>query len=139
MTTRKALYYILNLTWGLPMTLVGFLVAIVLLTTKHKPSKYAGALHFKVGECWGGVSLGLVILTDNSPYEDVVSHEFGHTLQNAMFGPFMIILVCIPSAIRYWIFELRYRIKGIDPTEGYDDIWFEAQATKFGKNISKNW
>ena len=34
-------------------------------------------------------------------------HEFGHSFQNAILGPFMIFLVSIPSAIRYWYQTIR--------------------------------
>lgn len=43
----KKQFYIGNLTWGLPLNIVGFVVALVLLCTGHKPSKYGGCLYFQ--------------------------------------------------------------------------------------------
>lgn len=137
MKINKPLYYILNVTWGLPLTLVGALVALGLLITGHKPKRHGGCLYFNVGNWWGGVNLGLIFLTDKVDAESVKNHEYGHSLQNAAFGPLMIPLIAIPSAIRYWI--QRYRqangLKRVD----YDAIWFEGQATYLGNNTIDQW
>lgn len=41
-------------------------------------------------------------------------------------------VVCIPSAIRYWYFEFYRRKHNKFPCE-YDAIWFEGQASRWGK------
>jgi hypothetical protein len=38
---------------------------------------------------------------DEKYLKHCVEHECGHTFQNAIFGPFAIFLVFIPSFIRY--------------------------------------
>ena len=57
-------------------------------------------------------------------------HECGHGIQNCIWGPLMIFVVCIPSATRYWYREFKYHRKGLTPPTKYDDIWFEGQATR---------
>ncbi len=126
----KFIYYILNLTWGGIMTLVGYAAALGLLISGHKPAWNGPCLHFKVGRNWGGVSLGLVTITDDTPTAEILHHEFGHTLQNAILGPLFIFLVAIPSGIRYQMFEYRWRHN--KPNPDYDSIWFEGTATKYG-------
>lgn len=127
---RKFLYYLLACTWGILMTLAGGVVAACLLIAGKKPEKCGPCIRFKVGENWGGVSLGLVILTDTTSRYSIVYHEFGHTLQNAVLGPFFIFLVAIPSAIRYWIFIYREKHNKTNPD--YDAVWFEGTATRYG-------
>lgn len=106
---NKFLFYLLSFTWGLPMTLIGLLVALVLVITGHKPKKYGYCLHFEVGEHWGGLELGVVFLTDKTPSTHTKNHEHGHGLQNCFFGPLMPFIVSIPSAYRYWLREFKYK------------------------------
>lgn len=139
MIKNKILFYVLSFTWGLPMTLIGGLVAAVLLCAGYRPKRWGGCWHFTVGKNWGGVELGLVFLTDSNENKHTKNHEFGHAIQNCFFGPFMPFIVCIPSAIRYWYREFKYNRKGIRPPTNYDDIWFEGQATKLGTKCIEKW
>ena len=58
-------------------------------------------------------------------------HEFGHTFQNCLFGPFMPLLISIPSAIRWWVRYIRAK-KG-KPNKAYDAMWFEDSASQCGQ------
>lgn len=40
------LFWVLSLTWGLPMTLFGVVVAIALIVTGHKPKRYRCLIYF---------------------------------------------------------------------------------------------
>lgn len=132
---NKKLFYILNCTCGCLMTVIGALTALVLLIAGKRPERYGYCWHFTVGHGWGGVSLGLVFLTDDEPTEHTKNHEHGHAIQNARFGILMPFLVGIPSVIRYWYRELRYYRRGDTPPTKYDDIWFEGQATQLGTDL----
>lgn len=131
---NKKVYYLLNLTWGLPMTLIGGIVAVVLFAIGKKPRKRNGCLYFEIGERWGGVNLGLVILTAKDPSESVINHELGHSIQNAFLGVLMPFIVGIPSALRYWYRKIRSRM-GLK-NKSYDAIWFERQATELGNSYA---
>ena len=133
----KTLYYILNLTWGLPLTLAGALVAFFLILTGRCPKRHGGCFYFNVGNDWGGMNLGLFFFTDNWDSPSIKNHEYGHSLQNAIWGPLMIFVIAIPSAIRYQVF--MYRIKHHKENPPYDAIWFEGQATKWGTNTVQYW
>lgn len=137
MMKNKFLFYFLSFTWGLPMTLIGGVVAIVLLAMGYKPKKYGYCWYFEVGENWGGVELGVIFLVDKHTFDDTKSHELGHALQNCWFGPLMPFIVCIPSATRYWYRE--YLVwsgkKKYSELPDYDAIWFEGQATKIGEQF----
>lgn len=137
MKLRKFLYYFLNVTWGLPMTLIGSMVALFCLLTGRRPLRHAGSIYFTLGEYWGGVSFGLFFFVDKHTDTHTKNHEYGHSLQNAILGPFMPFIVGIPSAIRYWVFVIRRRLGKQNPR--YESIWFEAQATKWGTDTVNYW
>lgn len=135
MIRNKGLFYLLSFTWGLPMTLIGCLAAVVLLATRHKPKKWGYCYYFEVGENWGGLELGPIFLTSKNPSVHTRNHEHGHAFQNCWFGPLMPFVVSIPSAIRYWYRELFYCRKGKTPKTKYDDAWFEGTASTLGKEF----
>lgn len=119
----KALYWILQFTWGGILNIVGALVFLAIngwlrivgiFQGKRlvKTRMYNGAILTKFGKRWGGASLGAFIFSCagmdlNADYAETIEHEFGHAIQNAILGPFMIFMVSIPSSIRYWMFNKR--------------------------------
>lgn len=133
---KRFLFYFLNLTWGLPLNIVGFIVALVLLCAGKKPKRWGDCFYFKVGENWGGFEMGIFFLTDNTPSVTCRNHEHGHAIQNCFFGVFMPFIVNIPSAIRYWYRRIREK-KGLVNETAYSDIWFEKQADILGKKYIK--
>ena len=135
----KLLFYVLNLTWGIPMNIIGALVALGLYIGGKRPTRHGGCWCYIVGRGWGGVSLGLVMIVDeeSTDYDDTKNHEHGHAIQNAVFGVFMPFVVSIPSAVRYW-YRLYMEKRGkADSLPPYDSIWFEAQATEWGDKFMR--
>lgn len=130
----KILYNFLSFTWGIIMTLIGGIAALVALCCGLKPFRHGGMIGFAFGEGWGGISLGRVLFCSkdcrNSTH--LLNHEFGHSFQNAWWGPLFPFVVGLPSMIRYWYREFKYYKKGVTPPTAYDDIWFEGQATYLG-------
>lgn len=104
---KKMMYYILNCTWGCIMTFIGALIAFVLICIGKTPKKHGGCIYFNVGERWGGMELGLFFLTDSHDVTSTKNHEFGHSLQNCIWGPLFPFIICIPSATRYWLREQK--------------------------------
>ena len=137
MIRNKFLFYLLSFTWGLPMTLIGCVVAAVLLITGHKPKKWGYCYYFEVGENWGGLELGVIFLVNKNSSIHTRDHEHGHAFQNCWFGPLMPFVVSIPSAIRYWYRELFYYRKNKIPNTTYDSVWFEGIASTLGKEFMK--
>lgn len=99
----KPLFYTLSVTWGCIMTTIGALVSLILLILGYKPKKWNYCYYFEVGENWGGIELGMFFVTDKSSSIRIKNHEHGHGIQNCYLGVFMPFVVCIPSAIRYWL------------------------------------
>ena len=134
---HPVLYYILNLTWGLPLTLLGYITTLVLLPWTIRIYKYhyiysVQTVLFSHGLEWG-FEMGTCFFTSMGAWtsNSLRCHEFGHTCQNALLGPFQIFLVWIPSMIRFW-YRGRLLRKGIRSPITYDAIWFEGSATKIG-------
>lgn len=128
----RGAYYALNLTWGLPMTIIGALIGVGLWLCGSRSKTYGGGRCFEIGRGYGGFSVGLTFVVARGSGESVRRHELGHSIQNAVLGPFMPIAVGIPSAVRYWYRELRARL-GKRVTVPYDGIWFEASASALGE------
>ncbi len=132
---HRWLYYLLACTWGFIMTAIGLLVTLVLAIVRFFApnavvfAPYLWVYSISVGpQYWGGLELGLCFLRDHkSCGGQLDAHEFGHTFQNALFGPLFIFLVWIPSACWYWS-------KSSKP---YDSMWFEDSATQCGLYASK--
>lgn len=131
------IFYLLSFTWGILWTLIGFIALLFVLPFSKgriEYSLYRGRIvaHFKNAD-FGGASLGIVLFV-STKREWLLDHEIGHTIQNIMYGPLFPFIVAIPSGIRYQMFsylEQRHYNK-YGTYLGYDDIWFEGQATKLG-------
>lgn len=91
-----------------------------------------GYVAVRIGGGWGGFSLGIFVFLCRDADDSVLYHEKGHGIQNCIYGPFMIFLVSLPSAVRYWYRRLH---RGRSFKRAYGDVWFERQATAFGKRL----
>ena len=131
---KRILFYIISFTWGGIMTTIGLVVLLVTLPF-GKFGVYHGRIYKRIGKNWGGLELGCFFLCDNSADEYILAHESGHGLQNCLWGPLMPFVICIPSAIRYWYREFiwHFNKEKFNKLPEYDAIWFEGQATKWGK------
>ena len=136
-TFKTIIFWFLSLTWGLPMTLMGAIVAFALLITGHKPKCFHHSIYFEVGENWGGFEAGGFFFTDKTPSLHTKQHESGHGLQNIVLGPLMPFVVSIPSAIRYWYRRIKQKRNPNVVLPPYDSIWFEGQATRLGEKYFK--
>ena len=129
-------FYFLSFSWGLPLSLAGLLVGGFLRLSGRRPKRFGPGLCFEVGEDWGGLEFGPIFIKCRDGSERLSSHEFGHAVQNCIFGPLMPFLISIPSAIRYWIRRAGVR-RGIRPKRPYSAAWFERQADRFGERFRK--
>lgn len=95
-------WFWLDLTWGILGTSAGLILAtvMILLGGEVVPQwgKHAKVLAPPYLDGWGGaVSLG-PILTGWSGFTNW-RHEYGHTWQNRILGPFYLFVIGIPSLI----------------------------------------
>jgi hypothetical protein len=131
----KPIFYLLTFTWGLPFTLLGLMAALFLRLRGYKPKKHGYCRYFEVGENWGGINLGLFFIVNKGSTAAIRSHEHGHAVQNCYLGPFMLIIVALPSLVRSRRRAYLTEKKGVPESSlpPYDSIWFEGQATRLGK------
>lgn len=134
------LYWVVELTWGSLLTIPGLLVAwfVLMFVPNRRVHKNGFSFIIEVGGNWGGLELGAVALCghyyieNNYWFNHTRCHEFGHSIQQLIFGPLQLFIVSIPSAVRYWYQRIRDS-KGL-PNKEYDNIWFEYTASKWGTN-----
>ena len=109
---QKFIFWFLSFTWGLPITLVGSVIAIILMIGGKKPKKFGWCVYFNVGKYWGGLEFGPFFLVDSSDDFGIKCHEHGHGFQNIIMGPFFPFLVSFRSGARYWLREIKkYALK----------------------------
>ena len=132
---KPVLYYILNFTWGLPLTLLGIILTICLLPfARLRRFNYIYYVELRKDVSWG-FAMGTMFVVGKYSSARIKDHEFGHTVQNAILGPLMIFLVALPSVFRFWYRRHRRKI-GRLPKVPYDSIWFEHTATVIGDTYS---
>lgn len=139
MNINPKLYYTLCWTWGIIMTLIGACVAAVCSAMGYKAQKHAGAIYYEVGKKpWGGICLGQYFFCSPGATKHTKDHEFGHSLQNCIWGPLFPFVIAIPSFVRCQKFNSNIR-KGIPNEEDYYAIWFEGQASEWGEKMADQW
>lgn len=129
MPRNKVIYYILSFTWGLPMNLIGSIIALCLIIAGHKPVKYGWNYCFEFDIDWG-LELGIFFIAPRDSIH-TKNHEHGHGIQNIYLGIFTIGTISIPSVIRFWYREIREKL-GYKNKTTYDSIWFEGSASRSG-------
>lgn len=89
-------YRLFQLTWGLPQTLVGFVLFLKYRKSPHYTYKGAVVTNWPRN---GGISLGMFTFIEKHKgrQEYIQKHEYGHTLQSLILGPLYLFVVGIPS------------------------------------------
>ena len=128
---KRILFYIISFTWGGVMSMIG-LLAMIFTLPWGTYYIYHGRLYKVIGKNWGGLELGCFFFCDRQD-EYILNHESGHGLQNCIWGPLFPFVIGIPSAIRYWYREIKMRKNPSVQLPDYDAIWFEGQATRWGR------
>lgn len=118
---KNVIYILIQCTWGLPQTLLGFIVLLINIKNKHY--FYHGAI-ITERNVPSSVSLGMFVFTTTNPMKDkrtknkipdeelskrLLVHEYGHTIQSLIFGPLYLIVIGIPSTL--WGFCHIFKIK----------------------------
>ena len=121
---KKVLTVIGTLTWGLPITLIGFLVFLFFLVQpKTRYHWFRGCCVVEMPYGSGGFSLGwFIFLPETNPKRSpwFTCHEYGHSVQVAVIGPFYLFII-IMSIISFWT-----------NLDKHDTRWFERWADKWG-------
>ena len=127
---------LLQWTWGILQTIVGFVLFCISIRDRHT------FFHGAVATYWNrpfGISLGAFIFippkarfynpekyhfSEAEIQERLTVHEYGHTIQSLILGPFYFLIVGIPSVI--WGM--------VKPEEqSYFSFYAEKWANRFGE------
>lgn len=131
---KQILYIVVQCTWGILQTLVGFCIFLVCIKRTHYI--YNGS----VATVWGrrtSASLGLFIFITADAGEDFIEktkvHEYGHTIQSLILGPLYLPAAALPSMIWCMLPALvRYRAKrSISYYAFYSERWANYLGEKF--------
>jgi len=132
-----ALFWILSLTWGLPATLAGAVLALVCLAKGLKPKWFHGNIYFEHVRPYGSNNLGPFFFLGDRHLEITPYHEAGHGLQNIVLGPLFPLVVGVTSELWFQHFNKKYadQIGVWSPEEhvaAYDKMPIERWATAWG-------
>ncbi len=132
---RKFLYYFFHFTWGILQNVGGFLWFLRYLCRPH--SLYRGAILTRITRrrFSGGFTLGCFIFLTQplSPQRehDLLIHEYGHTVQSLLLGPFWSLAVALPSMLWCHLPPLqRLRSRKNIP---YSALYCEKWANRLGE------
>lgn len=138
---RAVLFHLIQWTWGLPQNLLGLLLVPIL---RGEHFRFHGALvtvyrKSSLMKNRFGFSLGSFIFIPEawSAYdkEHLVVHEYGHTVQSLILGPFYLPTVGLISSIwshRYLKRHAVYKSRGI----AYTDRFPEHGADRLGEYVT---
>ncbi|MBQ3280978.1 MAG: hypothetical protein IJH41_01085 [Eubacterium sp.] len=90
---KRIAFIILQCTWGIGATLIGAIVFMIYADCPH--DMYRCAVDTRWKRRGSGLGLGLFIFTpdDDSEYtRELRVHEYGHSIQSIILGPFMLIV-----------------------------------------------
>jgi hypothetical protein len=141
-TMTKAMYYVIQWTWGILMNIVGLGAFIIALFKHWEIDMYRNAVRITTNDpSYGGVSLGMFFVVGTKS-DSLSQHEYGHTIQNLEWGILFPFVIGLPSLIRCAYLNKKYYDKNLKAPVEYDDAWFEGQATTYGRQAAEgkwNW
>jgi hypothetical protein len=124
----------LQCTWCIPQNLIGLI--LFLIHRKNGSYRFCGA----VVTAWkyeGCTSLGAFIFMNEDCFhhEQLLVHEYGHTIQNAVLGFLYIPIIVIPSVLWFWLPVLkRFRKR---KKFSYYRFYTEKWANACGEKVCK--
>lgn len=130
---KKILFILVQCTWGLLQTLIGFGFFLVLRKRPHR--MYRGCIDTQWNHS-GGLSLGLFIFTppDSQANAGLIRvHEYGHAIQSLILGPLMLFVGIISIAWGNLPSFSRFRKRRKLP---YTACFVEAWASRWGEWVT---
>lgn len=130
---KKALFILIQCTWGMLQTLIGLGFFIANRKCSHR--MYRGCIDTQWNHT-GGLSLGLFIFTPKDSQNNaqlIRVHEYGHCIQSLLLGPLMLfvgIISVVWGNLPYFA-KLR-REKGVP----YTACFVEAWASSWGEWVT---
>ena len=134
----KRIKQILLFIWQLPQNILGLILFwwYKRISTRTHRDIYKGVNYLFTDKIKGAISLGNYVIVNwvyhsyrHSDWEEglkIIKHEYGHTRQSLMFGPFYILLIGYQSIIHAGFHGSLCHGKD------YHHFWTEKWADKLG-------
>lgn len=116
---KKFLFYLIQWTYGIIQNLLGLIVFLLFVLKKHHIYRCSviTVWNFK-----NSLSLGMFIFSNDINNLYIIKHEYGHSIQSLILGPFWLLIIGIPSILWCTLFSLKI-IKNIDYYSFYSERW----------------
>lgn len=143
----NALMVILQCSWGILQTTLGFLVFV--LHGREPHFFYHGVVVTRWKQK-SSLSLGLFVFLTDTPYFSekfagketaadlsarLLVHEAGHAVQSLLLGPLYLIVIGIPSTL--WGFSPALHRKRREKQISYFSFFTEKWANRLGEKLTK--
>lgn len=139
------LYFLLQWTWGIPQNIIGGVLFLACIKKKH--ARFMGAAvttwHFPYS---AGCGMFIFIndfnhIPSTNPLKekrryDLLVHEYGHTLQSLLLGPFYLPVIALPSII--WATLPFFQKLRKEKRISYYDFYCERWANHLGDTFCNN-
>lgn len=138
------IYMLIQWTWGFLQTFVGFIVFLLNIGRRHY--MYHGSV-VTVWNSLSSVSLGMFLFVSKgvnvemskrgklvpTADNDLVVHEYGHTIQSLVLGPLYFPVIGLPSVLWANLPKCREKRRNGAP---YASFWTEKSANKLGERVT---
>ena len=126
------IYLIIQWTWGILQNLLGFFIFLHCRLRRYPVLRFRHSC-VTIWRHPDSASLGMFIFL-GSPSTDILSHEYGHTIQSLMLGPLYLPFIALPSAI--WCNSRRFRRSRQRGIYRYSDFYPERWANRLGEKYT---
>ena len=128
------LYLLVQWTWGAIQNLLGAFLYLFLII--KDPRRKRGTFFGSKVISWkldGSAAIGMFIFLDDRLRDPtrVLVHEFGHTIQSCILGPFYLLVIGIPSLL--WANLPMFRRNRRRGRYTYSRFYPEAWANRLGR------
>lgn len=129
------LYYFVQLTWGCLQNALGFLLRMILLLKDPKRSRgrFYGTFTLRWKSTYS-LSLGMFLFLASNE-RPLMVHEFGHSIQSCILGPFYLPLIGIPSFL--WANSPYFQKQRKKGRYRYSSFYPEKWANYLGRRYTR--
>ena len=142
---KTALYLLIQATWGLPQTVAGLVVWLAcwgcprsryrcafVTTWRRRDGLSLGPFVFMPDMLTGATNADRNFHTRLS--QELLVHEYGHTIQSLVFGPLYLPVFAIPSFV--WAGAPAFRRRRREGRAYYYDFYPEKFANRLGERVT---
>jgi len=131
---NAALFRLWQWIWGLPQTLIGFVIYCLHRKAPHR--SYHGCIVTK-WKLSGSLGMGMFLFLSERSWTNpqVLVHEFGHAVQSAILGPLFLPVMGIPSFL--WCNLPPCRKLRQEKGVSYYRFYPESSANYLGSLVTK--